>query len=140
MHNQIVAARCCREIGAPYSLICAQVVTHVDCDLADFDSVRRAAAQVAAETKDSGLDCLCNNAGVMALADRATKDGYDVQMQTNHLSHFLLTRELYPVLLKAAELREEARIVNHLSIQNRIDILTIRGCQYKPPCTNICPV
>ena len=50
------------------------VVTHVDCDLADFNAVRQAAAQVAAETKDSGLDVLCNNAGVMALADRATKD------------------------------------------------------------------
>ena len=29
------------------------------------------------------VDVLCNNAGVMALEDRATKDGYDVQMQTN---------------------------------------------------------
>ena len=91
------------------------VVTHVDCDLADFDSVRQAAAQVAAETEESGLDVLANNAGVMALADRATKDGYDIQMQTNHLSHFLLTRELYPALQKAVELRGEARIVNHSS-------------------------
>ena len=91
------------------------VVTHVDCDLAEFNAVRRAAAQVAAETKDSGLDCLCNNAGVMALKDVATGDGYDIQMQTNHLSHFLLTKELYPVLVKAVELRGEARIVNHSS-------------------------
>ena len=115
MHNQIVAAHCCREIGAPYSLICEQVITHVDCDLTDFDAVRKAAAQVAAETKDSGLDVLCNNAGVMALKDVATKDGYDIQMQTNHLSHFLLTKELYPVLVKAVKLRGEARIVNHSS-------------------------
>jgi len=41
-----------------------------------------------------GIDVLCNNAGVMALEDQATKEGYDVQMQTNHLSHFLLTREV----------------------------------------------
>ena len=91
------------------------VVTHDDCDLADFDSVRRAAAQVAAATKNSGLDVLCNNAGVVALKDVATGDGYDVQMQTNHLSHFLLSRELYPALVKATELRGEARIVNHSS-------------------------
>ena len=91
------------------------VVTHVDCDLAEFDSVRRAAAKVAAETKDSGLDCLCNNAGVMALRDVATRDGYDIQMQTNHLSHFLLTKELFKALERAAEIRGDARIVNHSS-------------------------
>ena len=91
------------------------VVTHVDCDLTDFSAVRKAAGIVATATKDSGLDVLCNNAGVMALKDVATGDGYDIQMQTNHLSHFLLTRELHPALQKAVELRGEARIVNHSS-------------------------
>ena len=90
-------------------------MTHVDCDLTDFDAVRKAAGIVAAATRESGLDCLCNNAGVMALADKATTNGYDIQMQTNHLSHFLLTRELHPALQKAVELRGEARIVNHSS-------------------------
>ena len=91
------------------------VVTHVDCDLTDFGAVRKAAGIVATATKDSGIDVLCNNAGVMALKDVATRDGYDIQMQTNHLSHFLLTKELYPVLVKAVELRGEAGIVNHSS-------------------------
>ena len=89
------------------------VVTHVDCDLMDFGSVRAAAAAVRAATGE--LDVLCNNAGVMALEDKATKDGYDVQMQTNHLSHFLLTSEVWPLLQKAAELRGEARVVQHSS-------------------------
>ena len=35
--------------------------------------------------------------------------------QTNHLSHFLLAREVFPLLEKAAELRGEARIVHHSS-------------------------
>jgi NAD(P)-dependent dehydrogenase (short-subunit alcohol dehydrogenase family) len=55
----------------------------------------------------------------MALEDVATKDGYDVQMQTNHLSHFLLTKELYPMLKRAQELRGEARVVNHSSGMRR---------------------
>ena len=36
-------------------------------------------------------------------------------MQTNHLSHFLLTKELLPLLNKAAAGKGEARIVNHSS-------------------------
>lgn len=58
---------------------------------------------------------LCNNAGIMAVQDKATVDGCDVQMQTNHLSQFLLTGEMWPLLSKAAELRGEARVVNHSS-------------------------
>lgn len=80
------------------------------CDLQDFESVRAAAQAVAAHTDT--LDILCNNAGVMALPDRATADGHDVQMQTNVISHFLLTRELMPLLRRSAD----ARIVNHTSM------------------------
>jgi len=81
----------------------------VDCDLQNFSSVRAAAAALAAQTDT--LDILCNNAGVMALPDQATGDGYDVQMQTNCLSHFLLTRELFPLLLRS----DDGRVVNHSS-------------------------
>ena len=81
----------------------------VDCDLQNFDSVRSAATAV--KSKYDVLDVLVNNAGVMALKDQATVDGYDVQMQTNVISHFLLTKELFPLLRKSAE----ARIVNHSS-------------------------
>ena len=52
----------------------------------------------------------------MALQDKATTDGYDLQMQTNHLSHFLLAKELYPAVKAAAAARGEARIVHHSSI------------------------
>lgn len=52
----------------------------------------------------------------MADKDRATKDGYDTQMQTNHLSHFLLTAELFPLLAAEAKEIGDARIVNHSSL------------------------
>lgn len=90
-------------------------VHDVVCDLQDFASVRSAAADVA-KLCPEGVDVLCNNAGVMALQDKATKDGFDVQMQTNHLSHFLLTKLLMPLLEAAADKKGEARIVNHSSI------------------------
>lgn len=81
----------------------------ITCDLQDFASVRAAAAAIASST--DRLDVLCNNAGVMALPDQATVDGYDVQMQTNCLSHFLLTQALFPLLARS----DDARIVNHSS-------------------------
>jgi NAD(P)-dependent dehydrogenase (short-subunit alcohol dehydrogenase family) len=85
----------------------------IACDLQDFESVRQAVTAV--KSKYEAIDVLCNNAGVMALEDKATKDGYDVQIQTNHLSHFLLTKELYPLLKRAKELRGSAVVANHSS-------------------------
>lgn len=90
-------------------------IHHVDCDLQSFDSVEKAAAKVG-ELCPEGVHVLANNAGVMALDDSATGDGYDVQMQTNHLSHFLLTRELWPLLTKIAQAGGDARVVNHSSV------------------------
>merc|ERR1711915_434362 len=61
---------------------------HIDCDLTSFESVRKAAHDVKAYVGNNGIDILCNNAGIMSCPDEATVDGCDIQMQTNHLSHF----------------------------------------------------
>ena len=82
----------------------------IDCDLQSIESVLSAMETI--RSKYAVVDVLVNNAGVMALKDQTTKDGYDVQMQTNVISHFLITRELFPLLRKS----EEARIVNHTSM------------------------
>jgi NAD(P)-dependent dehydrogenase (short-subunit alcohol dehydrogenase family) len=82
----------------------------VDCDLQDLSGVRSAIASI--RSKYDVVDVLVNNAGVMALKDQATMDGYDVQMQTNVLSHFLITKELFTLL----KMSKEARIVNHSSM------------------------
>mgnify|MGYP000663401778 CR=1 FL=1 len=87
----------------------------ITCDLMSFKSVRRAAEAVLSKYS-TGIDVLCNNAGIMAFPDAATEDGFDTQMQTNHLSHFLLTTLLFSLLEKAADVKGEARIVNHSSI------------------------
>jgi len=90
-------------------------VETIACDLTSLDSVREVAGQLKTKFASSGVDVLCCNAGVMALKDLATTDGYDVQMQTNHLGHFLLAKEVFPLLEAAAAKRGEARIVNHSS-------------------------
>ena len=89
-------------------------VETIPCDLQDFESVKEAISIL--KSKFESIDVLCNNAGVMAMEDKATKDGYDVQIQTNHLSHFLLTKELFPLLKKAAQTNGEARVCNHSSL------------------------
>lgn len=90
-------------------------IVEIECDLQSFASVQ-SAAEAVRQACPEGVHVLCNNAGVMALKDEATADGFDVQMQVNHLSHFLLTRELMPLLEKAAASAGDARIVNHSSI------------------------
>jgi NAD(P)-dependent dehydrogenase (short-subunit alcohol dehydrogenase family) len=82
----------------------------IACDLQNLGSVREAIDVI--KSKHDVIDVLVNNAGVMALRDLSTVDGYDVQMQTNVLSHFLITKELFPLLKKS----REARIVNHSSM------------------------
>lgn len=91
-------------------------VQTVDCDLQSFVSVTAAAAKVKAVADGyGGLDVLANNAGVMALRDFRTKDGFEVQMQTNQLSHVLLLHGLLPSLTTASARRGEARVVFHSS-------------------------
>jgi len=86
----------------------------IDCDLQDFGSVKSACETI--KSKYTALYCLSNNAGIMATNDEITSDGFDKQMQTNHLSHFLLTKELFPLLLASAKAIGDARIVQHSSL------------------------
>eukprot|EP00928_Gymnodinium_smaydae_P029089 TRINITY_DN22007_c0_g1_i1.p1 TRINITY_DN22007_c0_g1~~TRINITY_DN22007_c0_g1_i1.p1 ORF type:complete len:399 (-),score=89.56 TRINITY_DN22007_c0_g1_i1:177-1256(-) len=91
-------------------------VISVECDLMSFASVKQAAAAVAEHANGfGGLDVLCCNAGIAQMPDTRTTDGYDVQMQVNHLSHALLVEEVMPCLEAAAALRSEARVVFYAS-------------------------
>jgi NAD(P)-dependent dehydrogenase (short-subunit alcohol dehydrogenase family) len=60
-------------------------------DLADLSSVH-----AFADAWDGDLDVLVNNAGVMAVPEQRTKDGFEMQLGTNHLGHFALTNLLLP--------------------------------------------
>nr|VZI45042.1 unnamed protein product [Spirometra erinaceieuropaei] len=80
-------------------------------DLASFNSVRAFVARIC--KPDTRIDLLINNAGIMACPYSLTKDGFESQVGTNHLGHFLLTELLMPALKRAVP---GARIINLSSL------------------------
>jgi len=66
-------------------------------DLASLDSVRAAAGELRA--RHPGIDLLINNAGVMFPPKQTTRDGFELQLGTNHLGHFALTGLLLEQML-----------------------------------------
>jgi len=80
-------------------------------DLADLSSVR-----AFADGWTGGLDVLVNNAGIMAVPQGRTADGFELQFGTNHLGHFALTNLLLPsvtgrVVTVSSALHRSGRIV-----------------------------
>jgi NAD(P)-dependent dehydrogenase (short-subunit alcohol dehydrogenase family) len=75
----------------------------VGLDLASQASVREAAGKILAAHE--AVDMLVNNAGVMALPERRTGEGFEMQFAVNHLGHYSLTALLMPVLLRAPAAR-----------------------------------
>ncbi len=82
-------------------------------DLSDLSSV----AQAAHTFRDSKrpLHLLINNAGLMAIDESKTVDGFEMQFGVNHLGHFALTADLLPVLTNTSG----SRVVNMSSMGHR---------------------
>lgn len=91
-------------------------IHNIICDLSDADSVRKAATQVNELCKRfGGLDILANNAGLGTAGDYRSKEGYDIQMQINYFSHFLLAKCVFPSFDLALEHNREVRICQQSS-------------------------
>ena len=85
-------------------------------DLSSLGEVREMAEQVLSE--HDRLDVLVNNAGIISREREESEDGHELTFAVNHLSHFLLTVLLLPLLRASAP----ARIVNVASAgQSPID-------------------
>jgi len=69
------------------------------CDLASCQAAARTFLE-----KENRLDILINNAGIMATPFELTKDGFDVQFQSNYLGHFAFTHPLIPILIETSKL------------------------------------
>ncbi|MER6990024.1 SDR family oxidoreductase [Saccharopolyspora hirsuta] len=79
-------------------------------DLSSLESVAALADQLTDEGRP--IHVLVNNAGVMTPPDRqTTKDGFELQLGTNHLGHFALVARLLP-LLRAGR----ARVTSQISV------------------------
>ena len=82
-------------------------------DLADLSSVAAFAGDFAS-THDR-LDLLINNAGLMAVAESRTVDGFETQIGVNHLGHFALTQRLLPAITSTPG----ARVASMSSLAHR---------------------
>jgi len=83
----------------------------VQLDLASLESVRRCADGLLAAGKP--FDVIVANAGVMACPKGMTVDGFETQLGTNHLGHFVLVNRI------ASLLRRGSRLVNLSSAGHR---------------------
>ena len=68
-------------------------------DLADPSSVQQFVDDFT--EKESSLDILINNAGVMACPEMRTPQGWELQFAVNQIGHFVLTKGLLPLMQKA---------------------------------------
>ncbi|HEX4692841.1 MAG TPA: oxidoreductase [Solirubrobacteraceae bacterium] len=83
-------------------------------DLADLASVR-----AFAEAWEGDLDVVINNAGIMAIPEQRTRDGFEMQIGTNHLGHFALTILLLPhVTDRVVTLSSGAHRIGNLDVDD----------------------
>jgi NAD(P)-dependent dehydrogenase (short-subunit alcohol dehydrogenase family) len=120
-----LAAHGAQVVGAARDLSKAQTATEqvrsqaarggslqlVQLDLASLESVRRCADGLLATGKP--FDVIIANAGVMACPKGTTVDGFETQLGTNHLGHFVLVNRI------ASLLRRGSRLVNLSSAGHR---------------------
>lgn len=72
-------------------------------DLASISSIRQFSKDF--HERESKLHILINNAGIMACPKTFTRDGFEMQLGTNHLGHYLLTNLLLDLIKDSAPSR-----------------------------------
>ena len=106
-------------------------VFYEKCDTGDMDSIRNFAAKVQKQFKEVHL--LINNAGILGVTYKETKEGFESQMAVNYLGHFLLTHLLMPQLEVGALNNDgkNVRIVNVSSCVNNLGLIDYEDFQSK---------
>ncbi|OKL62219.1 hypothetical protein UA08_02886 [Talaromyces atroroseus] len=135
----VEAIRSIREELSPSSSTATTVdIQYTRLDLADFSSIRQAAAQFTQD--NSRLDILILNAGILAEAAVTTPQGHEIQLGTNHIGHFLLTKLLLPVLEKTANQDEEetadVRVITLTSLASGLTPSSLSSSSSSSPTNN----
>ncbi|EAW10002.1 short-chain dehydrogenase [Aspergillus clavatus NRRL 1] len=90
--------------------------------LLHMDQTDLASVQACATTfrnQSSRLNVIINNAAVMNTPEDRTKDGFELQFGTNHLSHFALFWHLQDLLLQSSTPSFHSRVVSVASAAHR---------------------
>jgi NAD(P)-dependent dehydrogenase (short-subunit alcohol dehydrogenase family) len=94
-------------------------IYHIECDLTNFNSVINAYNMIISKFP-KGIDVLINNAGITNTLNNQTIDGYNVQIQTNFISHVLLMELII-------------KYMTNINNQKRLEIINISSMAYKIP-------
>ncbi|KAI0150729.1 short chain dehydrogenase [Xylariaceae sp. FL1272] len=104
----------------------------IELDTSDLASVRSAAAEFL--RRSSTLNGLICNAGVMAIPTREqTVDGFEMQLGTNYLGHYLLFDLLKDALLKGSTPEFSSRVVNVSSSGHHMSEIIYDDFQLEQP-------
>ena len=93
-------------------------------DLSSLRSVRECAQEII--ECERRIDILINNAGVMVCPYEETEDGFEMQMATNHLGHFLFTNLLLDKMISNAP----SRIINVSSLAHEFGAIDLNDLNY----------
>jgi len=101
---------------------------NIPLDTSNISSVK-AFAQSLEERGITEVNCLINNAGIMALPQFTTNNaGLELQWATNHLGHFALTQCLLPMLKAGAP----SRVINVASVAHTMAPKPMTAADFPP--------
>ncbi|KAF3062372.1 Short-chain dehydrogenase TIC 32, chloroplastic [Daldinia childiae] len=89
----------------------------VQADFTSLKNVRKAAQTILDDPEITKIDAVINNAAIMASPFELTEDKIELQFQSNHLGHFVLTNKILPKVIAAGP---SARIVNLSSLGHKL--------------------
>ncbi|MDO9152492.1 MAG: oxidoreductase [Paludibacter sp.] len=102
----------------------AEVVV-MQLDLMDLTSIHKFAGEF--KINHANLHVLLNNAGIMRVPYRLSKDGIESQQATNHFGHFALTA----LLLDPLKNTPGSRVVNVSSLAHRLGVMDFDNLLYE---------